>query len=104
MPSSRTVRAQRQNPYSRHVPLGPLTQEDPDLANLSKAQARRRISGRLFTAAVRVAGERPDQVKICEIPGHQLTGSLLSIGQTTIADFGRWYQVVSLTSATKFIN
>ena len=86
------------------MPLGPLAQQDPDLANLSKAQVRRRISGHLFAAAFRVAGERLDHVKICKIPGHQLMGSLLSIGQTTIADFGQWYQVVSLTSAMMFIN
>ena len=104
MPSSQTVQAQHQNPYSCCVPLGPLAQQDPDLANLSKAQVRCRILGCLFAAAFRVAGKHLDHVKICKIPGHQLAGSLLSIGQMTIADFGQWYQVVSLTSATMFIN
>lgn len=95
MPASRTARAQRQTIYSRRMPLGPLSQQDPDLANMSKVQARRMNSDRLFAAAFRVAGERPVLARICNIPGHQPSKPLLCIGQKIMADFGRWYQVVS---------
>ena len=104
MPASRTARAQRQILYSRRVPLGPLSRQDPDLANMSKVQARSRNAERLLDAAIRVAGERPNQASICNIPGHQLSKPFLSVGQKNVANFGRWYQVVNSPQHMKFIN